>query len=108
MVNSNYYGMDFLYVTPTAVQAARAGNTITALLLYRRKVNREELKPVRRHTLLQSTVIPLCAAQCERMFNTTRTPGTETGNTTHTHTHALHSRTRVIVAVTSHNLSLDN
>ncbi|XP_051796926.1 carnitine O-palmitoyltransferase 1, liver isoform [Acanthochromis polyacanthus] len=74
MVNSNYYGMDFLYVTPTAVQAARAGNTITALLLYRRKVNREELKPSR----VPGTVIPLCAAQCERMFNTTRTPGTET------------------------------
>uniref|UniRef100_A0A4W6ENZ7 carnitine O-palmitoyltransferase n=1 Tax=Lates calcarifer TaxID=8187 RepID=A0A4W6ENZ7_LATCA len=68
MVNSNYYGMDFLYVTPTPVQAARAGNTITALLLYRRKVNREELKPVRLH------VHP----SCERMFNTTRTPGTET------------------------------
>nr|XP_061805258.1 carnitine O-palmitoyltransferase 1, liver isoform-like isoform X2 [Nerophis lumbriciformis] len=73
MVNSNYYGMDFLYVTPTTVQAARAGNTITAMLLYRRKVNREELKPVRRRT-----VIPLCAAQTERMFNTTRTPGVET------------------------------
>ena len=26
------------------------------------------------------TVIPLCAAQCERMFNTTRTPGEQTGN----------------------------
>uniref|UniRef100_A0A665VFD6 carnitine O-palmitoyltransferase n=2 Tax=Echeneis naucrates TaxID=173247 RepID=A0A665VFD6_ECHNA len=74
MVNSNYYGMDFLYVTPTPVQAARAGNTITALLLYRRKVNREELKPSR----VPGTVIPLCAAQCERMFNTTRTPGVET------------------------------
>ncbi|CAL8264510.1 unnamed protein product [Gadus morhua 'NCC'] len=74
MVNSNYYGMDFLYVTPTSVQAARAGNTITALLLYRRKVNREELKPSR----VPGTVIPLCAAQCERMFNTTRTPGIET------------------------------
>uniref|UniRef100_A0A6Q2XVB3 carnitine O-palmitoyltransferase n=1 Tax=Esox lucius TaxID=8010 RepID=A0A6Q2XVB3_ESOLU len=69
MVNSNYYGMDFLYVTPTPVQAARAGNTITALLLYRRKVNSEQLKPV---------IVPLCAAQCERMFNTTRTPGEET------------------------------
>uniref|UniRef100_A0A8C1JLK9 carnitine O-palmitoyltransferase n=1 Tax=Cyprinus carpio TaxID=7962 RepID=A0A8C1JLK9_CYPCA len=69
MVNSNYYGMDFLYVTPTSTQAARAGNTITALFLYRRKVNREELNPV---------FIPLCAAQCERMFNTTRTPGEET------------------------------
>ncbi|XP_069566025.1 carnitine O-palmitoyltransferase 1, liver isoform [Brachyistius frenatus] len=74
MVNSNYYGMDFLYVTPTSVQAARAGNTITALLLYRRKVNREELKPSR----VPGTVIPLCAAQCERMFNTTRTPGVDT------------------------------
>ncbi|KAJ3583635.1 hypothetical protein NHX12_016325 [Muraenolepis orangiensis] len=74
MVNSNYYGMDFLYVTPTTVQAARAGNTITALLLYRRKVNREELKPSR----VPGTVIPLCAAQCERMFNTTRIPGAET------------------------------
>ncbi|KAK5914711.1 hypothetical protein CgunFtcFv8_009129 [Champsocephalus gunnari] len=74
MVNSNYYGMDFLYVSPTSVQAARAGNTITALLLYRRKVNREELKPSR----VPGTVIPLCAAQCERMFNTTRTPGEET------------------------------
>ncbi|KAK2893303.1 carnitine O-palmitoyltransferase 1, liver isoform isoform X1 [Channa argus] len=73
MVNSNYYGMDFLYVTPTPVQAARAGNTITALLLYRRKLNREELKPSR----VPGTVIPLCAAQCERMFNTTRTPGAE-------------------------------
>lgn len=40
-------------MTPTSVQAARAGNTITALLLYRRKVNREELKPVRLHTFLQ-------------------------------------------------------
>lgn len=26
------------------------------------------------------TIIPLCAAQCERMFNTTRTPGDQTGN----------------------------
>lgn len=42
---------DFLYVTPTSLQAARAGNTITALLLYRRKVNREELKPVGTLTL---------------------------------------------------------
>ncbi|XP_041867552.1 LOW QUALITY PROTEIN: carnitine O-palmitoyltransferase 1, liver isoform [Melanotaenia boesemani] len=74
MVNSNYYGMDFLYVTPTSLQAARAGNTITALLLYRRKVNREELTPSR----VPGTFIPLCAAQYERMFNTTRTPGAET------------------------------
>ncbi|XP_077357890.1 carnitine O-palmitoyltransferase 1, liver isoform isoform X1 [Festucalex cinctus] len=79
MVNSNYYGMDFLYVTPTPIQAARAGNTIHALLLYRRKLNREEIKPSR----IPGTVIPLCAAQCERMFNTTRTPGEETDTVQH-------------------------
>uniref|UniRef100_A0A4W5R5K0 Uncharacterized protein n=1 Tax=Hucho hucho TaxID=62062 RepID=A0A4W5R5K0_9TELE len=78
MVNSNYYGMDFLYVTPTPIQAARAGNTLHAFLMYRRKLNREELKPSR----VPGTVIPLCAAQCERMFNTTRTPGEETGKHT--------------------------
>ncbi|XP_049614233.1 carnitine O-palmitoyltransferase 1, liver isoform-like isoform X1 [Syngnathus scovelli] len=79
MVNSNYYGMDFLYVTPTPIQAARAGNTIHAMFLYRRKLNREELKPSR----IPGTVIPVCAAQCERMFNTTRTPGEETDTVQH-------------------------
>ncbi|KAG7274457.1 hypothetical protein CRUP_001422, partial [Coryphaenoides rupestris] len=79
MVNSNYYGMDFLYVTPTPIQAARAGNTIHACLLYRRKLNREELKPSR----IPGTVIPLCAAQCERMFNTSRVPGEETDTVQH-------------------------
>ncbi|KAL0984387.1 hypothetical protein UPYG_G00140790 [Umbra pygmaea] len=74
MVNSNYYGMDFLYVTPTPIQAARAGNTLHAAFMYRRKLNREEIKPSR----VPGTIIPLCAAQCERMFHTTRTPGEET------------------------------
>lgn len=60
---------DFLYVTPTPVQAARAGNTITALLLYRRKVNREELKPVSSHAFLRSEPIMgwslfLCVSVC--------------------------------------------
>ncbi|XP_018592425.1 carnitine O-palmitoyltransferase 1, liver isoform-like isoform X1 [Scleropages formosus] len=79
MVNSNYYGMDFLYVTPTPIQAARAGNTLHALLLYRRKLNREEIKPSR----VPGTIIPLCAAQCERIFNTTRIPGEETDTVQH-------------------------
>uniref|UniRef100_A0A7N8Y3L0 carnitine O-palmitoyltransferase n=1 Tax=Mastacembelus armatus TaxID=205130 RepID=A0A7N8Y3L0_9TELE len=78
MVNSNYYGMDFLYVTPTPIQAARAGNSIHSFFLYRRKLNKEELKPV---------IIPLCAAQCERIFNTTRIPGEETGKETDMYTH---------------------
>uniref|UniRef100_A0A7N6FBW1 carnitine O-palmitoyltransferase n=1 Tax=Anabas testudineus TaxID=64144 RepID=A0A7N6FBW1_ANATE len=80
MVNSNYYGMDFLYVIPTPIQAARAGNSIHAFFLYRRKLNKEEIKPV-------STVIPLCAAQCERIFNTTRIPGEENGKELYMYTH---------------------
>ncbi|XP_034050349.1 carnitine O-palmitoyltransferase 1, liver isoform-like isoform X2 [Thalassophryne amazonica] len=78
MVNSNYYGMDFLYVTPTPIQAARAGNTIHACLLYRRKLNREELKP----WLLRSAV-PCCSYQFERMFDSCRIPGTLTDTVQH-------------------------
>lgn len=37
---------DFLYVTPSPLQAARAGNTVHAILLYRRKLDREEIPPV--------------------------------------------------------------
>ncbi|KAG7227812.1 hypothetical protein INR49_013606 [Caranx melampygus] len=73
---SNY---DFLYVTPTPIQAARAGNSIHAFFMYRRKLNKEEIKPSR----IPGTVIPLCAAQCERIFNTTRTPGEETDTVQH-------------------------
>lgn len=43
------FPQDFLYVTPTPIQAARAGNTLHACLLYRRKLNREEIKPVSPH-----------------------------------------------------------
>ncbi|KAK9397071.1 carnitine O-palmitoyltransferase 1 brain isoform [Crotalus adamanteus] len=72
MVNSNYYGMDFLYVTPTPIQAARAGNLVYAMLQYRRKLIREEIKPM----LIQGC-LPTCSAQYERMFNTDRVPGLE-------------------------------
>ncbi|XP_015665701.1 carnitine O-palmitoyltransferase 1, brain isoform [Protobothrops mucrosquamatus] len=72
MVNSNYYGMDFLYVTPTPIQAARAGNLVYAMLQYRRKLIREEIKPM----LIQGC-LPTCSAQYERMFNTARVPGLE-------------------------------
>ncbi|KAM5186375.1 carnitine O-palmitoyltransferase 1, liver isoform 1-T8 [Callospermophilus lateralis] len=79
MVNSNYYAMEMVYFTPTHIQAARAGNTIHAILLYRRKLDREEIKPIR---LLGSTV-PLCSAQWERLFNTARIPGEETDTIQH-------------------------
>ncbi|XP_068579712.1 carnitine O-palmitoyltransferase 1, liver isoform isoform X1 [Cebidichthys violaceus] len=74
MVNSNYYAMDFLYVFPTSIQAARAGNAIHAIMLYRRKLDRAQIKPI----YLLANKVPLCSAQWEWMFNTTRVPGLET------------------------------
>ncbi|GFR62192.1 carnitine O-palmitoyltransferase 1, liver isoform [Elysia marginata] len=73
MVNSNYYGVDALLVTNTTVQVARAANLIYAILQYRREVDREELNPI-----LINKIVPLCSAQYERQFNTTRIPGVET------------------------------
>ncbi|XP_053112092.1 carnitine O-palmitoyltransferase 1, muscle isoform isoform X2 [Hemicordylus capensis] len=78
MVNSNYYVMDFLYATPTPLQAARAGNTVHAILLYRRQLDREEIKPV-----MSLGVVPICCYQMERMFNTTRIPGKEADSLLH-------------------------
>ncbi|KAK1789371.1 hypothetical protein P4O66_015300 [Electrophorus voltai] len=72
MVNSNYYAMDFLYVFPTHLQAARAGNSIHALMLYRRNLDRAQIKP-----LMALNTIPMCSSQYERMFNTSRVPGVE-------------------------------
>uniref|UniRef100_A0A673JDY8 carnitine O-palmitoyltransferase n=1 Tax=Sinocyclocheilus rhinocerous TaxID=307959 RepID=A0A673JDY8_9TELE len=78
MVNSNYYVMDFLYAFPTHLQAARAGNVIHAIMLYRRKLDRAQIKPL----MLQNT-IPMCSSQYERMFNTSRIPGIETDTVQH-------------------------
>ncbi|XP_041795092.1 carnitine O-palmitoyltransferase 1, liver isoform isoform X1 [Chelmon rostratus] len=79
MVNSNYYAMDFLYVFPTSIQAARAGNAIHAIMLYRRKLDRAQIKPI----YLLANKVPLCSAQWEPMFNTTRVPGLETDTIQH-------------------------
>lgn len=40
------FAQDFLYVFPTHIQAARAGNAIHAIMLYRRKLDRAQIKPV--------------------------------------------------------------
>ncbi|XP_065148305.1 carnitine O-palmitoyltransferase 1, liver isoform isoform X1 [Paramisgurnus dabryanus] len=74
MVNSNYYAMDFLYVFPTHLQAARAGNAIHSIMMYRRKLDRAQIKPI----YLLENYVPLCSSQWERMFNTSRVPGLET------------------------------
>ncbi|OWK50807.1 Carnitine O-palmitoyltransferase 1, muscle isoform [Lonchura striata] len=78
MVNSNYYAMDFLYVTPSPIQAARAANSVHAMLLYRRRLDRGEIPP-----MMALGVVPMCSYQSERMFNTTRIPGKETDTLLH-------------------------
>ncbi|XP_063782694.1 carnitine O-palmitoyltransferase 1, muscle isoform [Pseudophryne corroboree] len=78
MVNSNYYAMDFLSINPSTNQAARAGNAIHAILLYRRKLERGLIPPV-----MALGIVPMCSYQMERMFNTTRIPGVETDHLQH-------------------------
>ncbi|XP_006888161.1 PREDICTED: carnitine O-palmitoyltransferase 1, muscle isoform [Elephantulus edwardii] len=78
MVNSNYYAMDFVLVRPTQVQAARLGNIVHAMILYRRKLDREEIKP-----MMALGIVPMCSYQMERMFNTTRIPCKETDQLQH-------------------------
>ncbi|KAI1298741.1 Carnitine O-palmitoyltransferase 1, liver isoform [Halotydeus destructor] len=78
MVNSNYYAIDALLVHPTQIQAARAANLVYASLLFRRQIDRQELKPITLQNL-----VPLCSWQYERVFNTTRVPGLETDRIVH-------------------------
>ncbi|XP_029010082.1 carnitine O-palmitoyltransferase 1, muscle isoform [Betta splendens] len=87
MVNSNFYVMDLLYLTPTHRQAARAGNVVHAMLQYRRKLERGEHAPLR-----ALGTVPMCSTQMERMFNTTRIPGVETDVVQH-----LHDRKHLVV-----------
>uniref|UniRef100_UPI00398E4C96 carnitine O-palmitoyltransferase 1, liver isoform-like n=1 Tax=Pristiophorus japonicus TaxID=55135 RepID=UPI00398E4C96 len=92
MVNSNYYAMDYLYISPTRQQAARAGNTIHAMLLYRRKLDREKSalyvysNPLSLYLCLSislSSIHPFGSLfpppPFEWLFNTTRIPGQHSG-----------------------------
>lgn len=47
MVNSNFYGIDALFLTNTNIQSARAAVVTSLLLRFRRLVERQELKPVK-------------------------------------------------------------
>lgn len=47
IVNSNFYGIDALYLKTTHIQAARAAMVIHIALQYRRLIERQELEPVR-------------------------------------------------------------
>lgn len=78
VVNSNFYGIDAIFLHPTQKQAARAALIIHTCLQYRRLIDRQELEPI----LIQG-LVPLCSWQYERLFNTTRVPGVESDKILH-------------------------
>lgn len=78
VVNSNFYGIDAIFLHPTQKQAARAALIIHTCLQYRRLIDRQELEPI----LIQG-LVPLCSSQYERLFNTTRVPGVESDRIVH-------------------------
>ncbi|XP_065211609.1 carnitine O-palmitoyltransferase 1, liver isoform isoform X2 [Planococcus citri] len=78
IVNSNFYGIDAISLKTTHVQAARAAMVVNIALRFRRLIERQELEPI----LIQG-LVPLCSWQYERMFNTTRVPGTESDKIVH-------------------------
>ncbi|EFO22446.2 hypothetical protein LOAG_06041 [Loa loa] len=71
MINSNYYGLDSIIAHPTRNQAARAATVTWAALLFRRMIERQEIKPF---SFLPQYKIPFCTAQYERLFNSCRVP----------------------------------
>nr|KAG5707252.1 hypothetical protein BaRGS_000026 [Batillaria attramentaria] len=72
-INSNYYIMDQCYWSPTTSQTNRAASVLYQFLVVKQMIDRQSLEPlVIRHT------IPVCMAQYERIFSTTRVPGEET------------------------------
>lgn len=78
MVNSNFYGLDALFIKTTDKQSARAGMICHLLLYFRRLVERQELQPV-----FVQGLVPLCSSQYERIFNTARVPGVEADKIVH-------------------------
>lgn len=78
MINSNFYGIDALKIKTTNRPASRAANLTYACLLFRRSIDRQDLKP----TIIQG-LVPLCSWQYERVFNTTRIPSIETDRLVH-------------------------
>lgn len=78
MVNSNFYGLDALFLRTSERQSARTAMIVSLLLYFRRLVERQELPPVTVQGL-----VPLCSSQYERIFNTVRIPGVESDKIVH-------------------------
>ncbi|XP_076050360.1 carnitine O-palmitoyltransferase whd [Oratosquilla oratoria] len=78
MVNSNFYGIDAILIHPTKIQSARAANVTHSAFLFRRCIDRQQIQPI-----MVQNLVPLCSAQYERTFNTTRIPGYQTDKLVH-------------------------
>lgn len=76
--NCNYYIMDQSYWRATDKPVARAASLTANLLRFKQLIDREELPPL----VLRDT-IPICMAQYERLFSTTREPREEIDELVH-------------------------
>lgn len=77
MINSNYYACDNTG-NLTTLPAARAGALCYYLSQMKNQIETERLPP------LVGSGVPLCSAQYERLFGTTRIPGVEADKLLHT------------------------
>lgn len=80
MINSNYYGCGYMNnpYDPSKRNVSRAAIVSYALMHLKKAIENEKLKP-----LILMGLIPLCSAQYERLFNTTRIPGVEADKLLH-------------------------
>jgi len=78
MINSNYYGSDAMSTCLTNRPASRAGLLNYLLMLLKKDIETERLKP-----LVINGLIPLCSVQYEKLFGTTRLPGQEADKLVH-------------------------
>ncbi|XP_064397263.1 carnitine O-palmitoyltransferase 1, liver isoform-like isoform X2 [Halichondria panicea] len=78
MINSNYYACDSVAYDLTRSPVARAAMISYTTMRFKVDIERERLKP-----LVVLDLVPLCSAQYERVFGTTRIPGVEADKLAH-------------------------
>lgn len=71
-INSNWYGIMYAEFFPTRIQSSRAAALVATLVKIKRQLDTEQLEPQ-----LVGGTVPLCMAQYEHAFSTTRIPGRE-------------------------------
>jgi len=76
-VNSNYYALDCGRSRPTQLQASRAAVLTSELVRYMLALEDEAVAPVLLGGGAGGGGVPLCMAQCRRLFSTSRIPGRE-------------------------------